>query len=170
MALLILLYAQPLIKIARLTVADVELDAGEVRLRFGVGEAVPIIAPFSDVLLDHIATRSNQTTATNSASTLLFPGRRAGQPVHPGSLRLRLHRLGIPNLNGRTRAIATYSSKRHLRSSPACSATTPPAPNCSPPRPAQPGNATRQAITHSAVRRLRRYRQVGSMIRTGIAT
>lgn len=104
-ALLILLYAQPLIKIARLTVADVELDTGEVRLRLGVGEAVPIISPFSDVLLDHIATRSNQTTATNPASTLLFPGRRADQPIHPGSLRLRLHRLGIPNLNGRTRAI-----------------------------------------------------------------
>jgi hypothetical protein len=103
--LLILLYAQPLIKIARLTVADVELDAGEVRLRLGMGEAVPIIPPFSDVLLDHIATRSNQTTATNPASTLLFPGRRAGQPIHPGSLRLRLHRLGIPNVNGRTRAI-----------------------------------------------------------------
>jgi hypothetical protein len=34
-----------------------------------------------------------------------FPGRRAGQPIHPGSLRLRLHRLGIPNRNGRTRAI-----------------------------------------------------------------
>ena len=103
-ALLILLYAQPLIKIARLTVADVELDDGEVRLRLG-GAPVPIIPPFSDVLLDHIATRSNRTTATNRASTLLFPGRRAGQPIHPGSLRLRLHRLGIPNLNGRTRAI-----------------------------------------------------------------
>jgi hypothetical protein len=41
-ALLIPLYAQPLIKIARLTVADVELDAGDVRLRLG-REAVPII-------------------------------------------------------------------------------------------------------------------------------
>lgn len=104
-ALLILLYAQPLIKIARLTLADVELDDGEVWLRLGPGHPVPIIPPFSTVLLDHIATRSNQTTATNPASTLLFPGRRAGQPIHPGSLRLRLHRLGIPNLNGRTRAI-----------------------------------------------------------------
>lgn len=103
-ALLILLYAQPLIKITRLTVADVELDDGEVRLRLG-GALVPIIPPFSDVLLDHIATRSNRTTATNRASTLLFPGRRADQSIHPGSLRLRLHRLGIPNLNGRTRAI-----------------------------------------------------------------
>jgi hypothetical protein len=35
----------------------------------------------------------------------LFPGRRAGQPIHPGSLRLRPHRLGIPNLNGRIRGL-----------------------------------------------------------------
>lgn len=103
--LLILLYAQPLIKIARLTVADVELDDGEVWLRLGASEPVPIIPPFSDVLLAHIATRSNRTTATNRGSTLLFPGRRAGQPIHPGSLRLRLQRLGIPNLNSRIRAI-----------------------------------------------------------------
>jgi hypothetical protein len=103
--LLILLYAQPLIKIARLAVADVEIDDGEVWLRLGAGEPVPLIPPFSDLLLDHIATRSNRTTATNRGSTLLFPGRRAGQPIHPGSLRLRLQRLGIPNLNGRTRAI-----------------------------------------------------------------
>lgn len=103
--LLIVLYAQPLIKIARLTVADIEIDNGDVWLRLGAGEPVPIIPPFSDLLLDHIATRSNRTTATNLGSTLLFPGRRAGQPIHPGSLRLRLLRLGIPNLNGRTRAI-----------------------------------------------------------------
>ena len=116
--LLILLYAQPLIKITRLTVADLKIaeptpdpDADttacqemEVRLRLGA-EAVPIIPPFSNLLLAHVTRRSNQTTATNPASTLLFPGRRAGQPIHPGSLRLRLQRLGIPNLNGRTRAI-----------------------------------------------------------------
>jgi hypothetical protein len=28
-----------------------------------------------------------------------------GQPIHPGSLRLRLHSLDILNLNGRTRAM-----------------------------------------------------------------
>lgn len=104
-ALLILLYAQPLIKIARLTDADVVLDDGDVRVRLGSGPPAPLVPPFAGVLLDYIAARSNQTTATNPASTLLFPGRRAGQPIHPGSLRLRLRRVGIPNLDSRSRAI-----------------------------------------------------------------
>ncbi len=56
-------------------------------------------------LTSYIASRSNLTTATNPDSRLLFPGRRAGQPLHPNSLRLRLHTLGIPNLSGRTSAI-----------------------------------------------------------------
>lgn len=104
-AMLILLYAQPLIKIARLSVADIVVDEGEVLLRLGSGNPVPVPPPFAAVLLDHVGTRSNRTTATNPASTLLFPGRRAGQPIHPGSLRLRLRRLGIPNLDSRSRAI-----------------------------------------------------------------
>jgi hypothetical protein len=52
-----------------------------VQPHLGDGDPVPIVPPFADVLLDHIATRSNRTTATNPASTLLFPGRRAGQPT-----------------------------------------------------------------------------------------
>lgn len=35
----------------------------------------------------------------------LFPGRHAGQPLHPTSMRLRLSAIGIPNLPGRSRAL-----------------------------------------------------------------
>jgi hypothetical protein len=66
---------------------------------------VPILAPFDDLLTTYVASRSNLTTATNRGSRWLFPGRRAGQPLHPTSMRLRLQRLEIPNLNGRSRAI-----------------------------------------------------------------
>ena len=48
--------------------------------------------------------RSNRPDA-RSDSTLLFPGCRAGQALHPATLQLRLHALGIPTLNGRTAAI-----------------------------------------------------------------
>lgn len=98
-ALLILLYAQPLIKIARLTLADV---GGP-----GCVSAPPrgTDPPFATVLLDHIATRSNQTTATKPASTLLFPGRRTDQPIQNRLAAATRRRLGIPDLNGRTRAI-----------------------------------------------------------------
>lgn len=103
-ALLVLLYAQPLNKIVRLTIDDVIHEDDQVFLRLGDPPA-PIPKPFADVVVDYLASRSNLTTATNPGSRLLFPGRRAGQPLHPTSVRLRLHRLGIPNLNGRSRAI-----------------------------------------------------------------
>lgn len=103
-ALLILLYAQPLSKIARLTTDDVIHDEDEVLIRLG-DPPIPVPAPFANVLTDYVANRSNLMTATNPNSRLLFPGRRAGQPIHPTSLRLRLQVLGIPNLNGRARAI-----------------------------------------------------------------
>jgi hypothetical protein len=107
LALLVLLFAQPLQRIARLRVDDIIRDADQVMLRLGE-PATPLPQPFADVLLRHVANRSNLTTATNPASTLLFPGRRAGQPMHTTSLRLRLRTLGIPNLDGRTATI------RHL--------------------------------------------------------
>lgn len=106
-ALLILLYAQPAWRIVSLTVADVQIDDGQVLLRLG-DPPVPVPPPFDQVLGDYLVSRPNTTTATNPASQWLFPGRRADQHLHPGSLRLRMRMLGVPVLNGRTAAI------RHL--------------------------------------------------------
>ena len=36
---------------------------------------------------------------------MLFPGRRACQPMHPTTLRPRLTAVGIPNITGRTAAL-----------------------------------------------------------------
>ena len=104
LALLILLYAQPLTRIARLRIDDVIRDGDHTLLRLG-DPPVPVPAPFDDLLTTYVASRSNLTTATNRHSRWLFPGRRADQPLHPTSMRLRLQRLEIPNLNGRSRAI-----------------------------------------------------------------
>lgn len=103
-ALLILLYAQPLQRILRLTVDDVISDGNHVLLHLG-DPPVPVPEPFANLFTSYVASRSNLTTATNPGSRLLFPGRRAGQPLHPNTLRLRLDTLGIPNLSSRTRAI-----------------------------------------------------------------
>jgi hypothetical protein len=62
-------------------------------------------APFDALINQYLADRPNLTTATNAGSRWLFPGRRAGQPLHPTTFRLRLNRLGIPNLTGRSRAL-----------------------------------------------------------------
>ena len=104
-AMLILLYAQPLSRITRLTLHDITIDThGQMLIRLGDPPA-PIPAPFDAIITDYLAARPNLTTATNPDSTWLFPGRRAGQPLHPTTIRSRLSTLQIPNLPGRSRAL-----------------------------------------------------------------
>ncbi len=105
LALLILLYAQPLARIQQLTVDDIATgDDGQLLIRLGE-PPTPVPAPFDQVIRQHVAARRNQMTAANMTSPWLFPGRASGQPMHTTSLRLRLHNLGIPNLTNRSRAI-----------------------------------------------------------------
>lgn len=104
LSLLILLYAQSLNRISRLTIDDIITDDHGISIRLGT-PASPVPAPFDRLLTDYLAVRPNLITATNPGSRWLFPGRSAGQPLHPTSMRRRLHRLGIPNLAGRQRAL-----------------------------------------------------------------
>jgi len=104
-AMLILLYAQPLNRITRLTLDDISIDEhGQMLIRLGDPPS-PVPAIFAAIITDYLAARPNLTTATNKDSTWLFPGRRAGQPLHPTSIRLRLSNLDIPNMPGRSRAL-----------------------------------------------------------------
>ena len=104
-ALLVLLYAQPLIRVQRLTIDDITTDQdGQLLIRLGE-PASPVPPPFDDLVRQYLGARTNQTTATNPDSRWLFPGRRAGHPLHPTSMRLRLANLGVPNMPGRSRAI-----------------------------------------------------------------
>jgi len=104
-ALLVLLYAQPLIRVQRLTIDDITTDqAGQLLIRLGE-PASPVPAPFDELVRQYLGARTNQTTATNPDSRWLFPGRRAGHPLHTTSMRLRLANLGVPNMPGRSRAI-----------------------------------------------------------------
>jgi hypothetical protein len=102
--LLILLYAQSLTRITRLKIDDITIADEQMLIRLGDPPA-PVPAPFDQIISHYLATRPNLTTATNRDSRWLFPGRRAGQPMHPTTIRSRLQRLGIPNLNGRSRAL-----------------------------------------------------------------
>jgi site-specific recombinase XerD len=106
-AALVLLYAQPLTRIARLGTDDVQHKDGEVLVRLGAPPS-PVPAPFAGMLLDYLEQRPNTMTATNPDARWLFPGRRAGQPMTPKTLELRLRHLGFPTQRGRTAAI------RHL--------------------------------------------------------
>ena len=103
-AVLMLLYAQPLTRILRLTIDDVLNQDGEVKIRLGEPPA-PVPEPFASLLLRHTGQRLNLTTATNADARWLFPGRRGGQPMDPASIEKRLHLAGIPARNGRTAAL-----------------------------------------------------------------
>ncbi|WP_329168994.1 hypothetical protein OG709_34855 [Streptomyces sp. NBC_01267] len=106
-AALVLLYAQPLTRIARLTTDDVLHEDGEVLVRLGDPPS-PVPEPLAGMLLTYLDQRPNTMTATNPNARWLFPGRRAGQPMTPHTLELRLRHLGFPTQRGRTAAI------RHL--------------------------------------------------------
>jgi integrase len=101
---IVLLYAQPVSRIVRLTLEDVIRDGDTVLLRLGESPS-PIPEPVADLLLEHIAHRDNMNTATNPASRWLFPGRRAGQPFRPDHLSALLNEIGIPAAAARGAAI-----------------------------------------------------------------
>ena len=103
-ATLVLLYAQPLTRITRLTIDDVLREDGEVQIRLGDPPS-PVPEPFAGTLLDYLGQRPNTMTATNPGARWLFPGRRAGQPMTPDTLEVRLRDLGFPTQRGRTSAI-----------------------------------------------------------------
>lgn len=103
-ATLMLLYAQPLTRILRLTIDDVLHQDNEVSIRLG-DPPTPIPPPFAGLLRTHIDHRLNLTTATNPDARWLFPGRRGGQPMTPEAIERRLRQHGIPGLRGRTAAL-----------------------------------------------------------------
>jgi hypothetical protein len=104
-ACLLLLFAQPVTRIVRLTIDDITTTVdGQVFLRLG-DPPTPVPEPFGQLLLDLTAARQNMTTAANPDARWLFPGRRAGQPLNPGTLSQLLRDIDIPSRAARTAAI-----------------------------------------------------------------
>jgi site-specific recombinase XerD len=106
-AIIVLLYAQPLSRVVRLTVEDVIRDGGQVLLRLGE-PPTPVPGPAADLLLEWIGSRGNMNTATNRNSPWLFPGRRAGQPMNPAVLAALVNNIGVPATPGRVSAIRQH--------------------------------------------------------------
>jgi hypothetical protein len=100
---LILLHAQPVSRIVRPTIDDI-LHDGTTLLRLGE-PPTPVPEPLAGLLRAYLEDRPNMATAANPASRWLFPGRRAGQAMDPGSLRDLLQEIGIPTQSGTTAAI-----------------------------------------------------------------
>ncbi|MBT2478114.1 site-specific integrase [Streptomyces sp. ISL-94] len=103
-ACLVLLFAQPVSRIVRMTADDVLRDGQHVALRLG-DPPTPVPEPVADLLLGYLQALPAGTPAINQNSPWLFPGRRASQPMNPATLRDALRELGIPAEKGRTSAI-----------------------------------------------------------------
>jgi len=103
-ACLLLMFAQPVSRIVRLTIDDIIRDGEQVLIRLGDPPA-PVPEPFAALLLQLAVSRQNTNTATNPASRWLFPGRRAGQPLHADTLWTALRQFGIPATAARTTAL-----------------------------------------------------------------
>ena len=142
-----LLFAQPATRIVRLTIDDVARAAdGQVFIRFGE-PPTPVPEPFATLLLQATTQRDNLQTATNPGARWLFPGRRAGQPLHASHLSQLIRDLGIPAWPAGPPRCASSSSRSQHRSSPKRWATTTAPPPGSPARPVRPGAATPPATT-----------------------
>lgn len=84
---LLLLYAQPVSRLARLTLDDIITgDDGQVFIRLG-DPPTPVPEPFAAMLTELAANRVNMNTAANPGCQWLFPGQRVGQPLMPIGLR-----------------------------------------------------------------------------------
>ncbi|MFC0447036.1 hypothetical protein [Rhodococcus jostii] len=93
--LLVLLYAQTLAAISRMTIVDLETSNGAVRLHLG---SSPINLPHPvDELARTVAEKrkGHATIGALTPSLWLFPGGQPGRPISTGQLVERLNKLGI---------------------------------------------------------------------------
>jgi hypothetical protein len=102
---LVLLYAQPVSKIVGLRVSDITTSPdGQTTLNLGT-PPTPVPEPLAALLHAYVQARPNMTTATNPNSEWLFPGRRAGLPIHPRTMTGLLEQAGVPARTSRIAAI-----------------------------------------------------------------
>jgi hypothetical protein len=102
---LLLIFAQPLTRLARLTVDDVDDHARPIRLRLGP-DPLELPEPLGALVAKFKQERPGlATTAADGRHDWLFPGLRLDAPLHPEHLRRRLRKLGIPARPGRAAAL-----------------------------------------------------------------
>lgn len=91
---LVVVFAQPVTKIASLTVDDIAINEETVAIRFG-GTAITLPKPLADHLRKLIAERRDRAAAQLPTPPWLFPGSFPGRPISPQPLSKRLKRIGV---------------------------------------------------------------------------
>jgi hypothetical protein len=103
--ILLLLFGQPLTKIAALPTAAITITEDDMRISLGQ-EPIPVPQPFADMLANHMASRPNLgATAGVAATPWLFPSSRPGRHLAPNFIMSRLRDLGINLLAARNTAM-----------------------------------------------------------------
>ncbi len=100
---LLLLYAQPLVKVAAIPMSKVLVAPDGLSLELGASPS-PVPEPFAELLKSHITNRPNLRTA-GADNPWLLPGYRPGEHLHPNTLMDRLRELGIDLLGARNTAL-----------------------------------------------------------------
>jgi hypothetical protein len=98
--LFLLLYAQPMSRIVRMTYADILVTTEGVSIKFGEPPA-PTPQPLADLLREFLAQRSAYR-GPNANTIWLFPGLRPDQPLHHRTLANTLRKYAIPAQIART--------------------------------------------------------------------
>jgi hypothetical protein len=82
-ATLLLLYAQPVVKIAAMKIADVLLTSDGLRLKLGQGDPAPVPEPFASLITEHLTSRPNLRTGSSSAANGCSPATGPGNTYTP---------------------------------------------------------------------------------------
>jgi integrase len=106
-AVLLLLYAQPLVRIARLTTTQVFPSPTVTFIRFGgtSTDKTFVPEPFAALLRQHLTARPNTQTVNTTGNPWLFPGQRAGRHLTADVVARRLRHIGINLLGARNRSL-----------------------------------------------------------------
>jgi hypothetical protein len=109
--LLVLLYAQRVAAISRLTLGHIEHNSDTVSLRLG---ARPIVLPdpLAALVLDLVASRRGHAAlGDHGTSSWLFPGGQPGRPISASRLTERLQQLGIYAGTARSAALMQLATE-----------------------------------------------------------
>ena len=104
--MLLLLFAQPLTRIAEMKLDQVDVSHDGTVTITGVGiDPIPVMAPFDRVFLSLLRERPNMNTAANAASHWLTPGSSPGRHLNPQTLMMNLRDAGIDLRGAKNAAI-----------------------------------------------------------------
>jgi len=102
--ILLLLYAQPLVKVVTLLTSSIDDHNADMSIVLG-RHPTDVPEPFASLLREHLAARPNLRTGAGPNSPWLFPSTLAGRHLHPNTVMDRIRDLGVNLLGARNRAI-----------------------------------------------------------------